>query len=144
ELPELAAIETEEARFKLFDAVVSFLRRAATTQPLVLFLDDLHWADKPSLLLLQFLTRELAGARIFVIGAYRDVDVQHGHPLADLLPSFRREHAFDRILLRGLPEADVRALVTALAGAGVPETFVRTVHRETEGNPFFIEETLRH
>jgi len=144
ELPQLPESMTEESRFKLFDACVAFLKRASAAQPLVLFLDDLHWADKPSLLLLQFLTRELGGARILVVGAYRDVDVQPGRPLGDVLPELRRERVFERILLRGLPEDDVRALVIARAGAGVPEAFVRSISRETEGNPFFIEETLRH
>src|SRR5205814_5174366 len=62
----------------------------------------------------------------------------------EILPSLRRERAFERILLRGLPEEDVGALVAALAGADAPATFVRAIYRETEGNPFFIEETLRH
>ncbi len=143
-LAELSVFEGEEARFRLFDAVTSFLKRAAAMQPLVLVLDDLHWADKPSLLLLQFVARELAGTRLLVIGTYRDVEVQYGHPLTELLPALRRERVFERILLRGLPEEDVRALVLALAGADVPGAFVRAIYRETEGNPFFIEETLRH
>ncbi len=138
------ATEGEDSRFRFFDAFMAFLKRAAAAHPLFILLDDLHWADKPSLLLLQFVAREIADSRILVVGTYRDVDVQHGHPLADLLPAFRRERAFERILLRGLPEDDVRALIDALGGQGAPESFVRAIHRETEGNPFFVEETLRH
>src|SRR5205814_3918631 len=79
-LGERPSAEREEARFLLFDAVSSFLKRAAAAEPLFILVDDLHWADKPSLLLLHFLARELAGARILVVGSYRGSDVQHGHP----------------------------------------------------------------
>ncbi len=146
-LPDLPAAregEADGARFRLFDAVSTFLKRASVARPLFLFLDDLHWADTASLLLLQFLARELGGSRIFIVATYRNVDVQHGHPLAEVLPTLRRERAFERVLLRGLPEDDVRALVRALAGADASEPLVRAIYRETEGNPFFIEETLRH
>ncbi len=144
DLPPLPGVEGEQMRFRLFDAVAGFLKRASAHEPLVLLLDDLHWADKPSLLLLQFLARELAGIRVLVVGTYRDVDVQHGHPLAEVLPSLRRERSFERILLRGLPEEEVRSLLATLAGVEAPASFVRALHRETEGNPFFIEETVRH
>ncbi len=146
-IPDLAdppAIEGDVARFRLFDAVATFLKRVAESQALVLVLDDLHWADKPSLLLLQFLARQMGGSRLLLIGTYRDVDVQHGHPLAEVLPSLRRERVFERVLLRGMSEDEVAALVTTLAGEEVPASFVRAVSSETEGNPFFIEETLRH
>ena len=79
------ALEQEEARFRLFDSITTFLKNAAQSQPLVLVLDDLHWADKPSLLLLQFLARELASTqseRLLVLGSYRDVELSRQHPLS--------------------------------------------------------------
>jgi predicted ATPase len=72
--------DPEQARFRLFDAVTTFLQRAAHDQPLVLVLDNLHWADKSSLLLLEFLAQELGRARLLVIGTYRDVEVSRQHP----------------------------------------------------------------
>src|SRR5206468_9009121 len=73
-LPDPPALETEGARFQLFEAVAGFLRSTAEPQALVLVLDDLHAADEPSLLLLQFLARELVASRLLVFAAYRDVD----------------------------------------------------------------------
>ena len=139
-LPDLPApppIDSEQARFRLFDAITAFLKSTAATRPLVLILDDLHWADKPSLLLLRFLAREMAGSHLLVLGTYRDVEVSRGHPLAEVLPSLRQERTVARLLVRGLAEEDVRAMLAALHGAKVPEGFAEAIRRETEGNPFF-------
>jgi predicted ATPase len=144
DLPAAPALDSEQARFKLCDACTSFVKAVAREAPLVLVLDDLHWADKSSLLLLQFLAREIADAPVLVVGTYRDVEVSRGHPLAEVLPRLRRERTVDRILLRGLPEAEVHAILVALGGGAVPEEFARTITRETAGNPFFIKEVLRH
>ncbi|MGI8549468.1 MAG: AAA family ATPase [Dehalococcoidia bacterium] len=81
----LAAGDPESARFRLFDAVSRFLRNASQAQTLLLLLDDLHWADKASLLLLQFLVRELGETRLLVLGTYRDTDLDRRHPLAEVL-----------------------------------------------------------
>jgi predicted ATPase len=144
DLPPAPALDSEQARFKLCDACAWFLKNVAGDAPLVLLLDDLHWADRSSLLLLQFLAREIVGARVLVVGTYRDVEVTRGHPLGEVLPRLRRERTVDRLLLRGLPEAEVHALLAALGGGAVPEEFARTIARETAGNPFFIKEVLRH
>jgi predicted ATPase len=146
-LPDLASappLDSEQARFRLYDACCTFLTSVAADAPLVLVVDDLHWADKSSLLLLQFLVREIADARLLVLGTYRDVEVSRDHPLADVLPQLRRERTVDRVLLRGLPEAEIHSLLVALNGGEVPEAFTRTLSRETAGNPFFIREILRN
>jgi class 3 adenylate cyclase len=145
DLPSLApSTEAEQARFLLFDSITTFFKNAASAAPLVLILDDLHWADKSSLLLLQFLAREIASSRVLIVATYREVEVQRGHPLAEILPSLRRERVYERILLRGLGENDVRALLAALGGEEMPQAFSREIYRETEGNPFFVGEILRH
>jgi predicted ATPase len=81
---------------------------------------------------------------VLAIGTYRDVEVTHGHPLAEVLPALRRERTVERILLRGLPERDVRSLVMALEGEAVPEALAGAIARETEGNPFFVQEIVHH
>ena len=84
-LPGLEAppeLEPEQARFRLFDSIAAFLKNAGRRQPLVLVLDDLHWADHPSLPLLEFVARELANARLLIIGTYRDVELSRQHPLS--------------------------------------------------------------
>ena len=81
-------IEPEAARFRLFDSVATFVKSVAQSQPLVLVLDDLHWADRPSLMLLQFLARELAMAqsgRLLVVGCYRDMELSRQYPLSETL-----------------------------------------------------------
>ncbi len=142
-LPEPPALEPEQARFRLFDSITTFLKNASKSQPIVLVLDDLHWADKPSLLLLQFLARELRGARLMVLGTYRDVELRRGHPLADTLGELAREGLSQRILLRGLTERDVARFIEITAGMSPPEALIEAVFRETEGNPFFVNEIVR-
>ena len=144
DLPAAQALDSEQARFRLYDAVSTFLEGVAAHTPLVLVLDDLHWADQSSLLLLQFLVREIGGARLLIVGTYRDVEVSRDHPLGEVLPRLRRERSVDRILLRGLPDSEVHAMLVALRGGEVPDDFARTISRETAGNPFFIMEILRH
>jgi eukaryotic-like serine/threonine-protein kinase len=134
--------DPEEARFRYFDSTATFLKNAARQEPLVLFLDDLHWADKPSLLFLQFLARELQGARILVLGTYRDVELSRRHPLSEVLAELARESLMDRILLRGLTEADVARFIEITASVEAPPRLVQAVYEETEGNPFFVSEIV--
>jgi predicted ATPase/class 3 adenylate cyclase/tRNA A-37 threonylcarbamoyl transferase component Bud32 len=142
-LPAPPQLEPEQARFRLFDSITTFLKNASKSQPLVLVLDDLHWADKPSLLLLQFLARELRGARLLVLGTYRDVEVRRQHPLAETLGELARQQLSQRILLRGLTERDVDRFIEVAAGISPPQALVEAVYRETEGNPFFVNEIVR-
>jgi predicted ATPase len=145
-LPDLSpppTLEPEQARFRLFDSVTTFLKNAGKLQPLVIILDDLHWADKPSLLLLQFLARELKDASILVIGAYRDMELGRQHPLAQTLGELSRLGLSARILLRGLTEQDVARFIEMTAGIKPTAQLVKTVYQQTEGNPFFLNEIVR-
>jgi class 3 adenylate cyclase len=142
-LPRPAPADPQQARFRLFDGVTTFLRNASREQPLVVVLDDLHWADRPTLLLLQFFARELQGARLLVIGTYRDADVGRHHPLAQTLAELAREHLAQRIVLRGLSERDVARFIEITSGSAPHAELVAAVHRETEGNPFFVNEVVR-
>ncbi|MDP9180708.1 MAG: protein kinase [Chloroflexota bacterium] len=142
-LPVPPTLEPEQARFRLFDSITTFLKNASTQKPMVLVLDDLHWGDKPSLLLLQFLARELRGARLLVLGTYRDVELRRQHPLSQTLGELGREGLSHRIILRGLSENDVARFVEITSGAKPPQPLVDAVFRETEGNPFFVNEVVR-
>jgi len=142
-LPAPPELEPEQARFRLFDSITTFLKNASQQQPHVLILDDLHWADKPSLLLLQFMARELRGSRLLVLGTYRDVELRRQHPLSQTLAELTREGLSQRILLRGLTEHDVERFIEITAGVKPPEALVEAVYRETEGNPFFVNEVVR-
>ena len=105
DLPKPPLLDPEAARFRLFDAVIAFLTRAAK-RPIVLVLDDLHAADEPSLLLLQFVARGLGDSRLLVVGAYRDVDPTLRDPLASTLAELGRERTTRRIALGGFAEPD--------------------------------------
>jgi class 3 adenylate cyclase len=151
DLPASPPLQGDAERQRLFGSVTDFLRSATAASPLVLHLDDLHWADKPSLLLLRHLARHLASDRLLILGTYRDVELDRTHPLAEVLGTLRREVKFHRVLLRGLPSDDVVAYLTALADDEHDEGVVAArraladaLHRETEGNPFFIGEVLSH
>jgi tetratricopeptide (TPR) repeat protein len=143
DLPLPPSMEPEQARFRLFDGLVRFLQAALQRQPLVLILDDLHWADQPSLLLLEFLAREPRAARLLVIGTYRDVEVGRGHPLSRTLAELARSQRSQRLLLRGLPRPDVARFIALTAGIEPAAELVDAVQRETEGNPFFATEVVR-
>src|SRR5438034_2725663 len=143
DLPAPPALEPEQARFRLFDSVTTFLKNAANLRPLVLVLDDLHWADKPSLLLLQFLAREMESSRLLVVGTYRDVELGREHPLFQALGALAREAVTHRIALRGLSEEDIARYIEMTAGVTPPPALVAGVYRETEGNPFFLGEVVR-
>ena len=142
-LPPAPQLEPEQARFRLFDSIAAFLKTASQRQPLVLVLDDLHWADQPSLALLQFVARELSGARLLIIGTYRDMELSRQHPLAESLGELNRERLFQRVLLRGLTEEDVGRFIEIPSGHPAPRGLVEAVHTQTEGNPLFVTEVVR-
>jgi predicted ATPase/class 3 adenylate cyclase len=133
--------EGEQARFRLFDAVAGFLTGASRDRPLVLVLDDLHWADEPSLLLLQFLSRQLGDSGLLVVGTYRDVELGRHHPLAKMLGELSERGT--RISLRGLSADDVARYIEMTSGSEPPAELVKAVHEQTEGNPFFVSEVVR-
>ncbi len=139
----LALESPEAARFRLFDSLAAFLKSASSTQPLVLILDDLQWADKLTLLLLQFVASELAAARVLIIGTYRNVELSRKHPLAQALGELTRERAFRKVLLRGLSQPDVGRFIELTSGIAPPEVLIKAVHSQTEGNPLFVNEVVR-
>ena len=146
-LPDVSAPpaleDPESARFRLFDSVTTFLKNAGQVQPIVLILDDLHWADKPSLMMLEFFAHELASSRILIIGTYRDMELNRRHPLSITLGDLTRERLFERILLRGLARPDVSRFIELAADVKPSDMLVETIHTQTEGNPLFVTEVIR-
>jgi class 3 adenylate cyclase/tetratricopeptide (TPR) repeat protein len=147
DLPAPRASDPETERYLLFGAVKGVLHSASGDEAVVVVLDDLHWADKPSLLLLRHLVSASEPARLMIIGTFRESEVAAGHPLADVLGAFHREEGVDRVSLRGLEDIELLELMTALAGHELDAPSVEIAHairRETDGNPFFAVEILRH
>jgi class 3 adenylate cyclase len=137
--PTHADAETE--RYALFDAAVALLGVASASAPVVLVLDDLHWAAKSTLLLLRHLLRFGEHVRVQIVGTYRSTDLDRKHPLAAMLADLHRDGSADRLSLGGLDDDDVSAYV---AEAGYDdEELARALASVTGGNPFFLIEALR-
>ena len=144
ELGEPPGIESEQARFRVFDAVAGFLGGASKSRPLVLVLDDLHWADEPSLLLLRFIARRLADTGLLIVGTYRDVELGRHHPLADTLADLATVNATRRISLHGLAPEAIASYIELTAGVDrPPPDLAAAIREQTGGNPFFVGEVVR-
>ncbi len=146
-VPDPIQADPETERYRLFDAVGHLLAAASAAGPVLLILDDLHWADAPTLALLKHVLRWPADSRLLILGTYRDVELDRRHPLADVLADLRRDERFHRIVLRGLSKDEVRGVLQARAGHELPPEAQRladAIHAQTEGNPFFIREVIRH
>jgi hypothetical protein len=144
--PPLAA-DPEAIRTKLFDAVSCWLAETASRQPVLLVLDDVHWADHGSLLLLRHVAINQPVPGLLVLGTYRDTDVDRRHPLQSMLAELRRRGDVERISLDGLDADEIVALMTETAGHELEEdgiTLAHALQEETAGNPFFVGEVLRH
>ncbi len=138
------ALQPDQERFLLLDAVSDFLEAAAARAPLVCVLDDLHWADRGSIAMLQHAARALAHHPVLFVGTYRDVEVDLKHPLAAAIASLRREKDFELLTLTGLGRDEVGEMLDLIAEQRVPESFASAISDETEGNPLFIREVLIH
>ncbi len=134
----------EGRRYRLFEAVAALVSAIAGRQPLLMVLEDLHWADRPTLLLLRHLLRSSHEARLCLVATYRETELGRTHPLAEVLADLRREDGVTRIGLRGLDETDVSRLLGHWTGRETSASLTRLVASNTEGNPFFICEVLRH
>jgi DNA-binding SARP family transcriptional activator len=141
DLPAPSAPGSEGARFRLLESVASFLRNAASSAPMALFLDDLHAADAPSLLLLRFVAGQLAGVPILVVGCYRDTEV--GPDLAEAVADISREPAVDRLSLKGLGGSETSRLLELTMGDVPADELAAHVQAETQGNPLFATEIGR-
>jgi tetratricopeptide (TPR) repeat protein len=147
DLPPPQTAEGESERFLLFEAAAGILAEAAKNAPVILVLDDLHWASASDLMLLKHIVRAGAPTRLLIIGTFRDTDIGTDHPLTALLADLRREEGVTRMSLTGVDEEAVRELVTASAGHDLGErgrAVAHALHRDTAGNPFFITEMLRN
>jgi len=142
EPPELT--DPEEERYRLMQSVSEFLSHAASIQPMLIVLEDLHDADQGTLDMLAFISRQLSVARMLIVGNYRDVEVDRAHPLSKSLAELRRATDYGRVLLRGLNADEVQRMLSAITGQDMPWGIAEDVYRSTEGNPLFVQEVLRH
>ena len=147
ELPPPLRSDPETERYQLFNAVVEMLDDVATDAPVVVVLDDLHWATPPTLQLLRHLVRSKLNAAVLVVGTFRSTDVDEAHPLTEAMADLHRSEAVERLDLAGLEAGYVRSYLEEIAGYALDaraDALAARVHAETDGNPFFVREVLLH
>ena len=143
DLPTPPDLGPDELRFQLSDAISTLLRRLALRQPVALIVDDLHRADEPTLGVLRFVAHEIGRVPILVLGTYRDVEVDRGHPLAETLSDLTRQPEFERIPIEGFSRDEVEELVRRLTDREPSPELVEAIVVRTEGNPLFVTELIR-
>ena len=145
-LPDLGSPPTfdpSSARFRLFDSITMYLKNASAKRPLVLILEDLHWADTSSLTLLEHVAGNVVASRLLIVGTYRDIEVSPDHPLSRTLGSLVRHEGFQSLQLGGLSLSEVGELVTLSVGSEASREVAEQVHLRTEGNALFVSELLK-
>lgn len=147
DVPPPKQTDSETERYLLFAAAVGLLREASAERTLVVILDDLHWADSQSLALLKHLVASESDGELLVLATHRGSEFVRGHPLTRLLGDLRNEVGVERIDLGGLGSGEVGAMIEAATGYELRDAenrLVAEIIRETDGNPFFVAEVLRH
>jgi class 3 adenylate cyclase len=147
DLPPPRETDPDTERYLLWGAVLGIVEAAAGEAGLVLILDDLHWADKPTLQLLKHVLTEGEGLRALMIGTYRESDIDRAHPLTEMLADLHREQGVERIALGGLAEDNIVEIMERAAGHELDQQgreLARELHQETDGNAFYAGELLRH
>ncbi len=135
--------EPETERYRLFEAVVGLLTELSHSAPVLLVLDDLQWADRPTLLLLRHLARATTPARVLILGVYRATE-RRGDTFTSAMTELRRDRLATQLDIGGLSELDTAELVRLREGETPSRAFAHALYEETEGNPFFVEEIIRH
>ncbi len=147
DLPKPQSTDPDTERYLLYAAAVGLLELASVQTPVLVVLDDLHWADKPSLQLLRHIVANTSAARLLIFGTYRDAELSASHPLTEALGGLLREPGVSSLHLKGLDDTAVIAFMEQAAGHGLDDAGVGLAHqvyRETDGNPFFVAEMLRN
>jgi len=143
-IPPPLEVPPEQSRRLLLSSFTKVIERAALNNPLILVLEDLHWADESTLSLFEHLARSISTMRVIVIGTYRDSELAPAGPLMHSLEGLIRQHLFERTDLRGLSRTAVGEMIRGLTGHEPAPALVSLVYSTTEGNPFFIEELFQH
>jgi tetratricopeptide (TPR) repeat protein len=144
DLPAPVAGDPRGARHRLFAAVAAVLEQAAAAAPVLLVVDDLHWADAPTLLMLGHLARVPRSSPLLILVTFRRAELSADRTLSDTIVDLDRDRLLQRITVPGLPGPEIAKLVTGATGRPPSAGVVRALRRHTDGNPFFVEQLLRH
>jgi DNA-binding CsgD family transcriptional regulator len=145
-IPPAAPLSPNEERYRLYEAIGQFLSSITAEQPVVLALDDLHWADRDSLEVFRYVARFTRRCPLLLIGIYREPDLDAGRhvALSDILAALQREAGPERLPLRGFNLSEVHSYLRQAAEQALPQALIQTIHHQTSGNPFYIRELFRH
>jgi tetratricopeptide (TPR) repeat protein len=141
-IPAPPPLGPEEERLRLLETIAGFFTSISKEEPLVLFVDDVQWAS--SLDALQHLARKVPTEKLLVLGAYRDVELEESSTLSRTLLSMNRERLFHALALKRLSQSQVSQMVTQIVGEPASVSLSKIIYEKTEGNPFFVEETVRY
>ena len=144
DLPEPLRGDPAGERYRLYRAVACVLENMAASAPLVLAIEDLHWADKATLSLLAHVVGVVRASPLLILCTYRGTELPRTDALSATLSDLRREQVLERLSLAGLDEHQVAGLVDRIGGLGATSQLARALHERTDGNPLFVEEVLRH
>jgi len=143
EVPPNPPLEPQAEQQRLFENVVAFCSALSEQNPLLLVLDDAHWADSGSLSMLRHLARRLRHKRVLLMATYREVELDEARPFHEVMLDLNRERLAARMKLSRLSREETEALLAAIFEEQITPEFLDGIYRETEGNPFFIEEVCR-
>jgi len=149
DIPPNSPLDPQTELERVYDNVVELCARLAARAPLLLFLDDAHWADPGTLFLLRHLARRrrttqaLRALPLLIVMTYREVELHEARALHEVLLDLNRERLSARIKLARLSKAQTRDLLAAMFAEEITNDFLEGIYRETEGNPFFVEEVCK-
>jgi tetratricopeptide (TPR) repeat protein len=143
DIPPNPSLEPDAERQRLFENVAAFTGTLAEQSPLLLVIDDAHWSDSGSLFLLRHLARRTKNLPIMLVATYREVELIGTHPLNEMLLELNRQRLGTRVKLSRLDVEKTHRLLEAILAEDVSKEFTEVIYRETEGNPFFVEEVCK-
>ncbi|RNM14069.1 helix-turn-helix transcriptional regulator [Nocardioides pocheonensis] len=138
--PQGASDPQWSGQLSMFESFRAVLERLSQDGPVVVAIEDLHWADRSTLDLVTWLARNLVGSRVLLVATYRSDEMRRSHPLRPVLAELGRLAHVERVELQPLTDQEVAELLTAIHGRPVPPEIVSQVADRSEGNPFFAEE----
>jgi ABC-type oligopeptide transport system substrate-binding subunit/predicted Ser/Thr protein kinase len=143
DIPPNPQADPQTERHRLFESFLIFFTELIDQAPLLIYLDDAHWADSGSLDLLRHLARHASGQRLMMLATYREVELDEARPLHEVILDLSRQPLTSRIKLNRLTREQTRNLLAAIFDDEITPEFLEGIYRETEGNPFFIEEVCK-
>ena len=144
DIPEATELPPDQQQRFLFKSVLEFLKRLGRCTPVVMMLDDLHWADESSILLLEHLAPHARQLPILMVATFRDVESDMGEPFKRALAALSREPYITRVALHRFSRNDVSSLLKVLSNHEPPDNVVDAIFEETNGNAFFVKSVYEH